>query len=90
MFEEKSSFKDESSHQEYFEIDIIEETLKHIYSKSNIRKKLAYILAIFYKYPTLIIIFSFILGFIFFGLPLILIYFKTCQIHYSIVLLESL
>ena len=76
MFEEKSSFKDESSHQEYFEIDIIEETLKHIYSKSNIRKKLAYILAIIYKNPILIIILSFILGCIFSGLPLFLLYFN--------------
>ena len=76
MFEEKSSFKDESSHQEYFEIDIIEETLKHIYSKSNIRKKLAYILAIIYKNPILIIILSFILGCIFFSLPLFLLYFN--------------
>ena len=74
--EEKTKIKEETSHSDVFEIDILEDTLKHIYSKSTIKKKLAYILAIFYKYPILIIIFSFIIGFIFFGLPLILIYLK--------------
>ncbi len=85
--------KQETTHSEAFDLDILEDKLKHIYSKSFIRRKLAYILAIFYKYPTLIIIFSFILGFIFFGLPLILIYFKTYKnfmVGFCIMLLLTL
>ena len=93
IFEESSAIKEQSSHKDDFEIDIIEETLKHIYSKSNIRKKLAYILAIFYKYPILIIIISFILGFIFFGLPLFLLYLKVYKnffVPFCIILIISL
>ena len=77
--DEETLSKKETSHSEEFDLDILEDTLKHIYSKSFIRRKLAYILAIFYKYPILIIILSFILGFIFFGIPLILIYLKAYQ-----------
>ena len=76
---ETTTIKEDLSHSDVFEIDILEDTLKHIYSKSSIKKKLAFILAIFYKYPTLIIIFSFLFGFIFFCLPLILIYLKVYQ-----------
>ena len=75
--EEEKTIKERSSHDEDFEIDILEDTLKHIYSKSKLRKKLAYILGLFYKSPALIILFSFLFGFIFFGLPLILIYIKV-------------
>ena len=93
IFEESSAIKEQSSHKGDFEIDIIEETLKHIYSKSNIRKKLSYILAVFYKYPILIIIISFILGFIFFGLPLFLLYLKVYKnffVPFCIILIISL
>ena len=63
-----------------FNFDITVDTLKHIYSKSNLRKKLANILAFLYMSPIYIILFSFLIGLIFFSLPLFLIYF---QIYYN-------
>ena len=63
-----------------FNFDITVDTLKHIYSKSNLRKKLANILAFLYTSPTYIILFSFLIGLIFFSLPLFLIYF---HIYYN-------
>ena len=62
-----------------FEYDIISDTLKHIYSTSKIRKNLSLILYQFYSYPILIIIFSFLLGSFFFGLPMLFIYFKIFE-----------
>ena len=58
-----------------FEFDIVADTLKHIYSKSKIRKKLSSTLSTFYTYPILIILFSFLIGFLFFGLSMLFIYF---------------
>ena len=59
-----------------FDFDITVDTLKHIYSKSSLRKILAKILAKFYKSPSYIILFSFLIGLIFFCVPLFLIYFQ--------------
>ena len=59
-----------------FEFDIVSDTLKHVYSKSKIRKKLAFILSIFYSNPLLIIILSFLIGLLTFGLSMLSIYFK--------------
>ena len=59
-----------------FEFDIVSDTLKHIYSKSKIRKNLSHALSTFYTYPILIILFSFLIGFLFFGLSMLFIYFK--------------
>ena len=73
---ETSVIKDESSYNNDFEIDILEDTLKHIFSRSKIRKRLAHILAIFYKTPLLIILISLLFGAIFLGFPILLIYLK--------------
>ena len=59
-----------------FEFDIVADTLKHIYSKSKLKKRLSLALATFYTYPILIILFSFLIGFLFFGLSMLFIYFK--------------
>ena len=73
---EESNIKEDPLHSSEFDFDIVEDTLLHLYSKSKLRRFLAYILAKLYKYPTLIIIFSFLLGFLFFGIPLLLMYIK--------------
>lgn len=70
---EESPIKDESSHDSEFDFDFVEDTLKHIYSKSTVYKKLAKILAKFYKKPILIIIFSFLFGFLFFGILMLFV-----------------
>lgn len=63
----------------FFEFDIVTDTLKHIHSGSKIRKNLSSTLANFYSYPILIIIFSFLTGLIFMGVPMIVIYLKIFQ-----------
>jgi hypothetical protein len=73
---EESNIKEDPLHSSEFDFDIVEDTLLHLYSRSKLRRFLAYILAKLYKYPTLIIIFSFLLGFLFFGIPLLLMYIK--------------
>ena len=60
----------------FFEFDIVIDTLKHIHSGSKIRKNLSSFLANFYSYPVLVIIFSFLTGLLFLGVPMIVIYFK--------------
>ena len=65
-----------SSKSNLFEFDVVSDTLKHIYSKSKIRKKLAFILSILYSYPLLITILSFLIGLLTFGLSMLFIYFK--------------
>ncbi len=76
LSEDEDSSPRETIHTSDFDFDITVETLKHIYSKSSLRKKLAKILAFLYKSPSFIILFSFLIGLIFFCLPLFLIYFK--------------
>ena len=76
LSEDEDSSPRETIHTSDFDFDITVETLKHIYSKSTLRKKLAKILAFLYKSPSFIILFSFLIGLIFFCLPLFLIYFK--------------
>lgn len=63
----------------FFEFDIVADTLKHIHSGSKIRTNLSSTLANFYSYPILIIILSFLTGLIFMGLPMIVIYLKIFQ-----------
>ena len=60
----------------FFEFDIVIDTLKHIHSGSKIRKYLSSVLANFYSYPVLIIIFSFLTGLLFLGFPMLVIYLK--------------
>jgi hypothetical protein len=60
----------------FFEFDIVTDTLKHIHSGSKLRKFLSSSLAKFYSYPVLIIIFSFLTGLLFLGVPMIVIYLK--------------
>ena len=60
----------------FFEFDIVTDTLKHIHSGSKIRKNLSSFLANFYSYPILIIIFSFLTGLLFLGFPMLVIYLK--------------
>ena len=62
-----------------FEFDIIADTLKHIYSKSKLKKNLSSALSIFYTYPILIILFSFLIGSFFFGLSMLFIFFKIFE-----------
>ena len=62
-----------------FEFDIIANTLKHIYSKSKLKKNLSSALSIFYTYPILIILFSFLIGSFFFGLSMLFIFFKIFE-----------
>ena len=77
LSEDEDTSPRESIHSSDFDFDTTVDTLEHIYSKSSLRKKLAKILAIFYKYPSYIILFSFLIGLIFFCLPLLLIYFQV-------------
>lgn len=72
----EKNYYSSSEKENIFEFDIIADKLKHIYSKSKLRKNLASILSTFYSYPILIIILSFLLGFLFFGLSMLFIYFK--------------
>ena len=65
-----------SSKSNLFEFDVVSDTLKHVYSKSKIRKNLAFILSILYSYPLLITILSFLIGLLTFGLSMLFIYFK--------------
>ena len=68
---------DESnSNMNFFEFDIVTDTLKHIHSGSKIRKNLSSYLANFYSYPIRVIIFSVLIGSLFFGVPMIIIYLK--------------
>lgn len=60
----------------FFEFNKVSYSLKHIYSKSKIRTKLANILSKLYSYPILIIVFSFLIGLILYGTPMLLIYFR--------------
>ena len=76
LSEDEDTSPRESIHSSDFDFDTTVDTLEHIYSKSSLRKKLAKILATFYKYPSYIILFSFLIGLIFFCLPLLLIYFQ--------------
>ena len=76
LSDESPTATEESIHSSDFDFDITEDTLKHIFSKSPIKKKLAYILSVFYKSPILIILFSIIIGFLFFTLPLLFSYFN--------------
>lgn len=76
LSDESPTETEESIHSSDFDFDITEDTLKHIFSKSPIKKKLAYILSVFYKNPILIILFSIIIGFLFFTLPLLFSYFN--------------
>ena len=77
LSEDEDTSPRESIHSSDFDFDTTVDTLEHIYSKSSLRKKLAKILAIFYKYPSYIILFSFLIGLIFFCLPLFFIYFQV-------------
>ena len=63
----------------FFEFDIVTDTLKHIHSGSKIRNKLSSFLANFYSFPILIIFFSFFIGLLFLGIPMIIIYLKIFQ-----------
>ena len=54
--------------------DVVSETLRHIYSSSKLKRKLARILSIFYRFPTYIIFLSFLIGFAIICVPFILIY----------------
>ena len=75
----KSNFQGDeysSSKSNLFEFDVVSDTLKHIYSRSKLRKKLSYGLSIFYSYPILIILFSFLIGLLIFGFSMLFIYFK--------------
>ena len=74
--EESITANETSIHSSDFDFDITEDTLKHIFSKSPIKKKLAYILSILYKSPILIIFFSLLIGFLFFTFPLLFSYFN--------------
>ena len=65
-----------SSKSNLFAFDVVSDTLKHIYSRSKLRKKLSSGLSTFYSYPILIILFSFLIGLLFFGLSMLFIYFK--------------
>ena len=65
-----------SSKSNLFEFDVVSDTLKHIYSRSKLRKKLSSGLSTFYSYPILIILFSFLIGLLFFGLSMLFIYFR--------------
>ena len=64
-----------------FDIDIdrVSDTLKHIYSKSKIKKTLSLILSGLYSYPILIILFSFFIGLLLFGVPMFFIFFKVFE-----------
>ena len=77
----KANFQMEefSSNSNLFAFDIVSDTLKHIYSKSKIRKQLSSILSTFYSYPLLILLFSFLLGLVFFGLSMLFIYLRIFQ-----------
>ena len=77
LSEDEDTSPRESIHSSDFDFDTTVDTLEHIYSKSSLRKKLAKILATFYKYPSYIILFSFLIGLIFFCLPLFFIYFQV-------------
>ena len=55
---EESNIKEDPLHSSEFDFDIVEDTLLHLYSRSKLRRFLAYILAKLYKYPTLIIFFD--------------------------------
>lgn len=57
--------------------DSVSETLRHIYSPSKIKRKLSRILSTFYRYPILIIILSYFIGFLIICLPFILIYYSV-------------
>ena len=57
-----------------FDFDLVSDKLKKIHTSSKIRQKLGKFLAFLYNFPILILIFSFIIGFFFFGLPLLFIY----------------
>ena len=77
LSEDEDTSQRVSIHSSDFDFDTTVDTLEHIYSKSSLRKKLAKILATFYKYPSYIILFSFLIGLIFFCLPLFFIYFQV-------------
>lgn len=62
-----------------FEFDRISDTLKHIHSNSRIRNNLSRVLSKFYSYPILIIIFSFLIGLLFFGVPMLFIFFQVFE-----------
>lgn len=62
-----------------FEFDRISDTLKHIHSNSRIRNHLSRVLSKFYSYPILIIIFSFLIGLLFFGVPMLFIFFQVFE-----------
>ena len=82
-----------SSKNNLFEFDIIADTLKHIYSKSKIRKKLSSALSTFYSYPLLIFFFSFLIGLLFFGLSMLFIFlgiFKNFMIPVIVLIFLSL
>ncbi len=75
---EKSNLKDSninsSGKDDLPKYDIVLETLKHIRSRSKLKKHLAYILALFYSCQIAILLISFLIGFFSFGLPLLIIY----------------
>ena len=68
-----------SNRSSLFEIDIVSDTLKHIHSKSKIRKTLSLILSGLYSYPILIISFSFFIGLLLFGVPIFFIFFNVIE-----------
>ena len=57
-----------------FDLDFVSDKLKKIRTSSKFRQKLGQFLAFFYNFPILILIFSFVIGFFFLGLPLLFIY----------------
>ena len=67
---------DWSLHTSSFSYDNVYETLRYANPKSCYKKPLLKILTKLYRYQYLIIIQSFIIGIIFFGMPLLFIYFK--------------
>ena len=68
--------EESSAKSNLFAFDIVSDTLKHIYTKSKIRKQLSSILSTLYLYPLLILFFSFLIGSLFFGLSMLFIYLR--------------
>ena len=71
--------EESSAKSNLFAFDIVSDTLRYIYTKSKIRKKLSSILSTLYLYPLLILFFSFLIGLLFFGLSMLFIYLRIIK-----------
>ena len=71
--------EESSAKSNLFAFDIVSDTLRHIYTKSIIRKQLSSILSTLYSYPLLILFFSFLIGLLFFGLSMLFIYLRIIK-----------